>query len=434
MNTRDLKLFRDAVIALGPAADDADRIERVRLLEEIKCAVAAAQALEAVAFERSQRAAQVAAGVPTARQGRGIASQLGLAMRVSPFRAQRWLGWAKVMTSELPATFTELATGRTSEWRTMLLARETAVLTREDRAVVDRELAPKLEGWGDARVEAETRLAAYRLDPAGAVERARRAAKDRRVTVRPAPDVMCRLTALVPVAQGVAAYAALCKVADSSIAVGDERGRGQIMADTLIERLTGQAAAGAVPTEIVLVMDEASLLARPGDPGRDEPALLSGYGPVPAGIARDLALGERGEAPRWLRRLYRTPATGELVAMDSRRRCFTANQSRFLRLRDQTCRTPWCDAPIRQIDHVRPWAESGRTTIGNAQGLCEACNHAKQAQDWHCGPAPGTASSSVMIGVITIRTPTGHLYVSSAPRSPGSPLEQRLNDRLRPAA
>ena len=197
--------------SLAPAVDDADRIERIRQFEELKAAVAAAQAAETAAFAASQQAAQAVAGVPVARQGRGVAAQVGLARRVSPWQAQRYVGWCAVLTRELPRTFAALQAGRISEWRAMIVARETIWLSREDRAVVDAELAPRLETWGDRRVEAETKKAAYRLDPHGFLERIRGAESDRRVSVRPAPEAMARLTALLPVAQGVAAYASLCK-------------------------------------------------------------------------------------------------------------------------------------------------------------------------------------------------------------------------------
>ena len=65
--------------------------------------------------------------------------------------------------------------------------------------------------------------------------------------------------------------------------------------------------------------------------------------------------------------------------MDSRRRLFPAGAQRFLIARDQLCRTPWCDAPIRHIDHIEPHARGGATTIDNGQGLCAACNLPKQA-------------------------------------------------------
>ena len=428
-STVQLQDLLRSLAGASPAVEDGERIDRLRLFEQLKAAVEAAQAREAVAFDRSQRAAQAVAGEPAARQGRGVASQVGLALRVSPWRAQRWLGWAKILTSELPATYAELSAGRVSAWKTMLVARETAVLSREDRAAVDAELAPRLSGWGDRRVEGETRKAAYRLDAHAAVERARVAESERHVSIRPVPDTMVRLSAVLPVAQGVACYAALGRAADTTTGICDTRGRGQIMADTLVERITGQATAPAVPVEIELLMSDTSLLAPPGTPGREEPALIPGYGPVPAGLARDLALGRdktndktddttSDDAPRWLRRLYRAPRTGQLAAMDSRHRLFTANQRRYLRLRDQTCRTPWCDAPIRHDDHVRPHADSGPTAVGNGKGGCECCNYAKQAPGWQSRPAPD--------GAITTRTPTGHHYRSDLPDPPrGTPARRR---------
>jgi hypothetical protein len=65
---------------------------------------------------------------------------------------------------------------------------------------------------------------------------------------------MTWLGARLPAQQGVAAYSALRRAADTARAAGDERGRGQVMADRLVERLTGQATADAVPREIHLVM------------------------------------------------------------------------------------------------------------------------------------------------------------------------------------
>ena len=100
--------------------------------------------------------------------------------------------------------------------------------------MVDAGLAGRLGSLGDRQVEAEAKRIAYELDPEGFVNRSRAAERDRRVTLRPAPDTMARLTALLPVAQGVAAYAALIKAADTARATGDPRGRGQVMADTLV--------------------------------------------------------------------------------------------------------------------------------------------------------------------------------------------------------
>ena len=148
----------------------------------------------------------------------------------------------------MPHTLAALECGALSEWRATLIVRESACLDVEDRRTMDAELCADpagLNGMGDARVAAAAKAIAYRLDPHAVVERAAKAEHERTITIRPAPDTMTYLTALLPVAQGVAAYAALRRAADTCC---DGRSRAQVMADTLVERVTGRAA--AVPTPI----------------------------------------------------------------------------------------------------------------------------------------------------------------------------------------
>jgi hypothetical protein len=310
----------------------------------------------------------------------------------------------------------ELVHGRTTEFRAMLVARETGWVSQEHRAQIDEEIAPRLGQLGDRRVEGETRAMAQRLDPAGAADRARNAESERHVSLRPAPDTMTRLSALLPVAQGVAAYAALHGAAESARAAGDERSRGQVMADTLVERITGQTHAGQVPTTINLVMHPDTLTGHGPDAG--EPAHLDGYGPVPAPMARALATRVGADAPVWLRRLF-TDKAGRLVNIETTSRCFTEPQREFLRLRDQVCATPYCEAPIRHADHVTPAADGGPTTLNNGQSLCEACNYAKQAAGWK--------TERSRDGTITVTTPTGHTYTSRAPDIPGTSPPEHPN-------
>ena len=65
--------------------------------------------------------------------------------------------------------------------------------------------------------------------------------------------------------------------------------------------------------------------------------------------------------------------------MDSRARFFPAGLRLMIALRDQHCRTPYCDAPIAQIDHVVPHAAGGPTGYRNGMGLCQRCNLTKES-------------------------------------------------------
>jgi hypothetical protein len=391
--------------------DDAAKIGEIRELEVLKCVAEARQAKLAAALDSSQRARAAEAGEPAARQGRGIAEQVALARRESPHRGRQHLGLATVLERELPCTRAAFEQGRITEWRATIIARETACLSLEDRRTVDRAIAgdpDALESYSDRVVLHELRKLAARLDPASLAERRRRAEAERCVTLRPAPDTMAYLTVLLPVAQAVACYATLKAAADTGTAAGDPRSRGQLMADALVTRVTGSADGSGrpvVPVEIGLVMTDRALLA-----GAHDDAAISGFGPVPAGLARELVLGAVDAGSQtWLRRLYTSPETGELVAMDSRQRLFRGNLARFVRHRDQFCRTPWCNAPIRHGDHAEAVADGGATDAEDAQGLCQACNHAKQGIGWHARPRPGPAHT------VETTTPTGQTYSSSAP-------------------
>ena len=527
-----VRFFAAALADADPSeTTDSKLIDLMRALEELKSAAAAVQARAAAVFDASQRRAQSRAGVPAEHLGRGIGAQVALARRDSPHRGIRHLGFGKALVHEMPHTLAALSSGVLSEWRATLIVRETACLDVEDRHRVDELICAdpsSLEGLGDRKIIARIRSITQAIDPASQVRRNAKAVSDRYVSCRPAPDTMSYLTGLLPVAQGVAVYAALSRAADSLRAAGDERGRGQIMADTLVERVTGQTAADRVPVEVQLVITDRTLLSGivaargriargwgdhgsgdqdrvPGMPGAqteaqsDMSAYFPGYGIVPGAWARELirsalGAGDGRAAPpppagrqspsgaglftepppgagasseplpdnaRFpdpepaglvappaelslvsLRRLYADPVTGELTAMESKARTFPAGLARMIRTRDQSCRTPWCDAPIRHIDHIQPHAEGGPTSYTNGQGLCEACNHAKEAPGWNATairttpPGNGSASTPETARPTVVRpaprtdpgsrhkvritTPTGHSYTSTAPPLPGS--------------
>ena len=178
-------------------------IAEIRALEDRKSALAARQARLSVAFDLLQRREQADAGMPAAELGAGVGAQIALARRESPAKGGRLLGLAKALVTEMPHTLAALETGQLNEWRATLLVRETACLSAADRAAVDEELAADtgtFDGAGDRRIIAAARAAAYRRDPRTVTQRASHAATERHVSLRPAPDTMCYLTALLPVA------------------------------------------------------------------------------------------------------------------------------------------------------------------------------------------------------------------------------------------
>ncbi|TNU73289.1 hypothetical protein FH969_12075 [Miniimonas arenae] len=110
-------------------------------LEALKSVICAAQARSAAQLASSQRACQRAAGVPAKHCGRGVAAQVALARGESPHHGGKLLGAAEALLTEMPHTLTALAHGSLNEWRAMLLIRESACLTRTDRALLDQQIS-----------------------------------------------------------------------------------------------------------------------------------------------------------------------------------------------------------------------------------------------------------------------------------------------------
>jgi hypothetical protein len=413
-----VQAWTSSLLSVSRTLDDAARVDMLRALEELTNAAAGAQVVVAADFDASQRAEQAALGVPVARQGRGVASQVALARRESPYRGEQHLGMAKVLPAEMPHTLTALRAGLITEYRAKVLLQETACLSRENRIIIDRAIAgdpEALSEYSDKQLVADIQKLAYKLEPGSVIGRRAKAESERRVTLRPAPDVMSQLSALLPVAQGVAVFAALSKEADRLRALGDERSRGQLMADLLVTRVAGAVPAvpggpPVVPVAINLVVSDQTLLG-----GADEAAHVDGFGQIPADLARQLAHDTLDAGLKlWLRRLYASP-DGRLVAMDSRARLFPKLLAKLVIFRDRVCRTKWCGARIRHLDHGVDHDRGGPTSARNGQGLCETCNHAKEAPNWRAGPAPGQSPDDP---AIVTTTPTGHSYVSRPPQAP----------------
>jgi hypothetical protein len=118
----------------------------------------------------------------------------------------------------------------------------------------------------------------------------------------------------------------------------------------------------------------------------------------------------------FVRRIWSTPDRSRFLGVETHRARFDGALRALIIARDQRCRTPWCDAPVRHVDHPVPRRAGGPTTAETGQGLCEACNYAKEALGWRARPGPGGAGTQVLT-----TTPTGHTYTSVPPRPPGAP-------------
>ena len=262
---------------------DEDRLALLRELELLTRAAAGVGADLQVAFYTSQVAGQIAEGVAPSRAGKAVPDDLAQARLTSPYWGSRELTCAKALVREMPLTLGALRAGVITALQARVITEATTCVDATDRAEIDERLAPRLAGASTREIGALARSLVYEVDPAGFVARARKAAADRGVSVRPCPDVMGLLSARLPAPQAIACYHSLRTTAEAMKASGDPRTLAQLMADVLFERLTGRTIIDGVDVEVGLVITDEALFA-----GTSDPAILLGYGPIPAQTARDL--------------------------------------------------------------------------------------------------------------------------------------------------
>jgi 5-methylcytosine-specific restriction endonuclease McrA len=345
-------------------------------------------------------------GQRLADESRRVTGQdLSPAWRLSPHHARTRVSLARTTPGTLPQCLEQVRHGEASEDHLRVVLRETIVLEPDDQTRMDSDLAPLLPGQTVKQTQAAALKRATELDAATMVERAERAAQHTHVSVRPAPDCMTRLSALLPLKDGVAIDVALTRHAQKLKATGDQRSLGQIKAALLVQWVRdGATRADQTHTtwnqnpsgqdahttcqhgphvEVLITITDLALLGH-----TDTPAHVDGHGAVPAGLARQIIAEAADENRATLRRLWTSPKDGTLTQMESTSRIFPKGLARYIRARDQICRTPYCAAPIRHIDHIHPHAAGGPTTATNGQGLCAACNQAKEHTRIRPAPPP----------------------------------------------
>lgn len=368
-----------------------------------------------------------------------VAAEVGPALRLPAGTARRRVEDAVLLAEMLPEVLTALEEGRigspqaavlVEQWRELIVQAPTWVPGRCDPppvAAVGRLITELLDRAPHAtaaqlRATARTRRAVL---VAGAEERARRAARrTRAVWVEPAADGTAWLHALLEAPVALAVHDRLEDLArllgqdvpdparpgrpgpqEESVPRSVSELRADVLADLLLD--------GVLPEEPgfprggrarVSVLVPVSVLTSAGTAG-GEPAgggvpVLSGYGPISAEVARQLAAG----AGAW-HRVLTHPVTGVVLDHDRTVYAVPRDLRRLVELRDGTCRFPGCRrrSEACDLDHTVAWARGGPTAEHNLAALCRHHHRVKHRHGhlgaWsvrritpgpHDGTAPGT--------------------------------------------
>lgn len=372
----------------------ANRIDAIVALDRVAAAALADQ-LRQIAELYAGRIAQM--GIGQGDPALSVIGEIGMARNISPSAAGTLFGLALGM-SRLPKTLALLEAGQISESVARAVVKKSEALSVDDFDVLDGEIAPVLPGLTHVRARAVTARAIIRIDAEAARIRAERNRADQRVSMFPDTDGVAILQIRGPAEQIVATYNSLDAYSRGLRSAGDDRTGGQIMCQTLVERVTGRAHADAADVQVGLVMDAATLVGADG-----EPVELIGYGPIAPSVADDIIAAAPNPS---IRRLLVDPVDGTLIVHEPHRRHFDAPTRKHIRTRDRLCRQPGCDARIRDDDHIHDHALGGLTTVDNGQGLCRRSHTLKHQPGWKVS-AQGKAT--------IWQTPTGHTYRSNPP-------------------
>ena len=298
MSADDVRAVVEQLRSLSAEApsDDlvgSEAIDTVRALEELKGACAGAQARVTAGFAAdatgARRARRVCRAATWARgSGRRSAWPVGTVRT----RGRGIWGWPRRWCTRCRTPWRPSRPGRSrSGGRPWWCGRPRACPGRTGPGWMPSS-PPRpggLEALGDRETAAEAPSVAYRLDPHAVTARARIAETERRVTLRPAPDTMSRLTGTLPAAQGVAAWAALSRAADTR-----EGGRGRARSGGRSWPTRWSSGSPARPPltrcrSRCTCTSPTPALFDPDPDTNSEPGELAGYGPVPAALAARVA-------------------------------------------------------------------------------------------------------------------------------------------------
>ena len=378
------------------------------------------RAIVAVAGNDSSSTDKIWDGVDEAER-----EDIATALRLSPNTAQLRIDVARTLVNHLPNTCSALAMGEISASHATVIAKETAAAIRDGLSEfaiyqIEEKALSFAEFHTPGQVANKVRTTIAQLAPAEFEEVVDRARETRRVSCYNDADGMATVVAILP-AQDAQIVMKSIEAYILKMNAKDERESGEIRSSVEVNGAASGsefngAASGARanlrtetnswsllsadnkradaltailsaalsdsletvkphrrPVTVNVTIDLPTLMGLAQNPGQ-----LSGYGAIPASVARELA-----SDATW-KRFITDPQTGNLL--DYGREKYEPPQALvdFLLARDRTCRFPGCRQPATRsdIDHAHSWDSGGETNIENLGLLCRRHHRLKTHGRW----------------------------------------------------
>ncbi len=370
-----------ALLEIDPfCLDQPARIDYLAALERQSSWLQAAmqRAIVAVAGQEPSQNNDMWGGVDDAER-----EDIAAALRLSGSSAQMRIDVARTLVNHLPNTCSALASGEISPSHATTIARETASAIRDGLSplaifAVEEKALAHCEFHTPSQVANKVRSTLAKIAPEEFEDSVATARDTRRVSCYRESDGLSTIVAILPAEDAQIVMSAI----ESFVLHGEKDGRNMDMrrADALsaLAAWALTASGSAVrphrrPITINVTVDLPTLLGLAENPGQ-----LSGYGAIPASLARSLASDSK-----W-RRFITEPTTGALL--DFGRESYEPPQPLvdFLLARDRTCRFPGCRAPahLSDLDHAQSWESGGTTSAKNLGALCRRHHRLKTHGGW----------------------------------------------------
>ena len=365
-----------------------------------------------------QAAAVVAvAGARPADRDDFVREQVRIATRECGGSARAEVDTARALAGPLSSAMSLLERGQVSWQHARVLAQETEDLDPDTRRDVAQHVVTAVEAasaagvsWTPAELRQRVRGAVIAADPVAAELRAEKATEQRHVSRRTDRDAQASLFVNGP-AIGVQTIWTALDLRASATSADDERTLDQRRFDALVDicRLASTDAAllaaasaggpsdpasagGAVSASArrrsrrhqrrdrtglepaVFVFADAATWAGLAD----EPVELDGYGPIPAGVARECFTDSTWRA------VVTDAVTGAALSVSDTTYRPSARTRRMLYVKDRRCGFPGCSAAVWfcDADHSVPHDRGGCTDTENCGLFCRRHHRLKTFTAW----------------------------------------------------
>jgi hypothetical protein len=320
----------------------------------------------------------------------GTVEEIAVETGISPDKALAKLLNAQDLVKRLPGTLSALEAGDIDASRAEAMIRQTKVLSVEEAQWVEQRVLDRGARTDHSKFSNAIRHQVTRANPKASELRRAQARKERDVKQVNLPDGIACLQVTLDAAEAVVAFNQIDALAKQRAT--KDRPLRQCRADVFMDMVMGkELKRSPITTNVMVPMATLAGL-------NDTPGELSGYGPITAEHARELA-----QDTTWRRVL--TDPTGHVLEV-SHKRFAPPSLKRHIRLRDRTCRQIGCSQPAErtEIDHTTRHTDHGETSEANTAALCKKHNLLKERSGWKIEqPQPGT---------LTFTTPTGKTHTT----------------------